>query len=152
MTGTACIRMLRCVDRSTFDDYIRRFNARDATAFDDFIAPDMQMLNGGLRFTGVEGMKAHYAKIWASFSEELHVDRFVSDDETIAIRMWTHFTALDDDPDSVFGPVEKDETFDFHGVILYHVENGKFTQIQVAYNSFTRTGTDGEQVELGIPH
>jgi hypothetical protein len=35
------------MDRATFDDYIRRFNERDASAFDDYIAPDMQMLNGG---------------------------------------------------------------------------------------------------------
>jgi hypothetical protein len=122
------------MDRATFDDYIRRFNERDASAFDDYIAPDMQMLNGGLRLTGAEGMKQHYAKIWSSFSEELHVERFVSD------------------PDSTFGPVEKDETFDFRGLILYHLEGGLFTQIQVAYNSFTNTKMDGETVELGIPH
>jgi hypothetical protein len=140
------------MDRATFDDYIRRFNERDASAFDDYIAPDMQMLNGGLRLTGAEGMKQHYAKIWSSFSEELHVERFVSDEETLAIRMWTHFTALRDDPDSTFGPVEKDETFDFRGLILYHLEDGLFTQIQVAYNSFTNTKVDGETVELGIPH
>jgi hypothetical protein len=76
----------------------------------------------------------------------------VSDEETVAIRMWAHFTALDDDPDSMFGPVSKDETFDYRGLILYHVENGQFTQIQVAYNSFTNTKPGGEPVELGIPH
>jgi ketosteroid isomerase-like protein len=92
------------MDRETFDDYIRRFNAQDATAFDDYIAPDMHMLNGGLELIGAEGMKEHYAKIWASFSEELHV------------------------------------------------EDGRFARIQVAYNSFTNTKVDGEQVELGIPH
>ena len=119
---------VRNMDRETFDDYIRRFNAQDTTAFDDYIAPDMHMLNGGLELTGAEGMKEHYAKIWASFSEELHVERFVSDEETVAIRMWAHFTALDDDPDSMFGPVGKGETFDFRGLILYHVENGKFAR------------------------
>jgi hypothetical protein len=144
--------MLRSMDRSTFDDYIRRFNAQDTTAFDAYIAPDMKMLNGALELTGAEGMKEHYARIWSTFSEELHVDRFVSDERTIAIRMWAHFTALRDDPDSVFGPVSKDETFDFRGLILYHVEDGRFTQIQVAYNSFLNTKVDGERIELGIPH
>ncbi len=51
------------MDRARFDEYIRRFNAEDETAFDEFVAPHMQMLNGGLELTGVQAMKAHYAKI-----------------------------------------------------------------------------------------
>jgi hypothetical protein len=141
------------MERARFDEYIRRFNAEDETAFDEFIAPDMRMLNGGLEFTGVEGMKAHYAKIWAGFREELHVERFVSDDETLAIRMWTHFTARHDDPDSLFGPVRAGETFDYRGLIMYHLApDGRFQQIQVAYNSFTHTKLDGTAIEMGIPH
>jgi hypothetical protein len=141
------------MDRPRFDEYIRRFNEEDDTAFDEFIAPDMRMLNGALEFTGVEGMKAHYAKIWAGFREELNVERFVSDDETLAIRMWTHFTALHDDPDSLFGPVQEGETFDYRGLIMYHLaEDGRFQQIQVAYNSFTNTKPDGTVIEMGIPH
>jgi hypothetical protein len=141
------------MERARFDEYIRRFNEEDDSAFDEFIAPDMRMLNGALEFTGVEGMKHHYAQIWAGFREELHVERFVSDNETVAIRMWTHFTAHRDDPDSLFGPVRKDETFDFRGVIVYHLaEDGRFEQIQVAYNSFSHTTLDGTTVEMGIPH
>jgi hypothetical protein len=144
--------MLAVTDRATFDDYIRRFNAQDETAFDDYLAPDMRMLNGALEFSGVEGMKRHYALIWAGFSEELHVERFVSDEETLAIRMWTHFTALKDDAASLFGSVRAGETFDYRGVIMYHLAGGKFSQIQVAYNSFAHTRLDGERVEFGIPH
>jgi hypothetical protein len=141
------------MDRARFDDYIRRFNEQDATAFDDYIAPGMRMLNGGLEFTGVEGMRDHYARIWDGFREELHVERFVSDDRSLAIRMWTHFVARRDDPDSLFGPVREGETFDFRGLILYHLgPDERFEQIQVAYNSFTHTLLDGTEVELGIPH
>jgi hypothetical protein len=42
-----------------FREYIRRFNAEDDTAFDDFLAPDMHMKNGTLEYTGVQGMKDH---------------------------------------------------------------------------------------------
>ena len=100
----------------------------------------------------MQGMKDHYAKIWKGFSEELHVERFVSDEHTLAIQMWTHFTAQKDDKESLFGPVKAGETFDFHGVIMYELENDKFTSIRVAYNSFTYTNFKGETVELGIPH
>ncbi|HKS99789.1 MAG TPA: nuclear transport factor 2 family protein [Rugosimonospora sp.] len=138
--------------RETFDDYIRRFNAQDTTAFDDYIAADLQMRNGTLTFEGRQGMKDHYARIWASFTERLTVERFVSDDDTLAIQMWAHFTALADDPASLFGPVRKAETFDFHGLIMYRLRGGQFADIRVAYNSFTHTDTHATTTELGIPH
>ncbi len=140
------------MDRGTFDDYISRFNARDATAFGDYIDPDARVLNGSLEINGAEGMKEHYARIWRSFSEELHVERFVSDEDSLAIQMWTHFTALEDDDDSPFGAVKAGETFDYHGVIMYQLVNSKFTDIKVAYLSFSRTDLEGTTVELGIPH
>jgi hypothetical protein len=38
-------------------------------------------------------------------------------------------------------------------VILYHLApDGRFEQIQVAYNSFTHTKRDGTVIEMGIPH
>lgn len=138
--------------RSTFDDYIRRFNAQDATAFDEYIAADLHMQNGLLEFEGRQGMKEHYAKIWASFTEDLTVERFISDEDTVAIRMWAHFTARHDDPESLFGPVKKGETFDFRGLIMYQLADGKFADIKVAYNSFSFTNLDGVTRELGIPH
>lgn len=138
--------------RETYDDYIRRFNAQDMTAFEDYIAPSMRMVNGTLEFHGVQGMKDHYQLLWRTFSEELTVERFVSDDETLAVQMWAHFTAQHDDPESLFGPVKAGETFDFRGVIIYQIENGKFADIRVAYNSFTYTNLAGEVVDRGIPH
>jgi hypothetical protein len=138
--------------REIYNDYIKRFNAQDITAFEDYLAPDMHMLNGTLEFYGVQGMKDHYKKIWKTFSEDLTVERFVSDEDTLAVQLWAHFTALYDDDVSLFGSVKKGEVFDFRGVIMYQIENGKFSDIRVAYNSFTRTNLAGEIISLGIPH
>lgn len=140
------------MDRSRFNAYIDRFNAEDATAFDEFIATDMHMTNGTLEFTGVDGMKAHYAKIWGTFREHLDVGRYVTDGSHIAIEMETEFTCLRDDPDSTFGPVHAGDRFHFSGLIMYDVVDGKFAKIRVAYNSFTFTRADGTTTELGIPH
>lgn len=140
------------MDKKIFDDYIARFNAEDRTAFDDYIHPDLHMINGTLEFHGVQGMRDHYAAIWAGFVEQLAVERFVSDEQTIAIHMKTHFIARDDNPESLFGPVLAGETFDFDGLIMYQVENGKFAEIRVAYHSFVYTNADGERTSLGIPH
>ena len=138
--------------REVFDDYIKRFNARDASAFDDYIDRNARVINGTLEIKGMQGMKDHYAWIWRSFSEELHVERFVSDEHTLAIQMWTHFKAMKDDNDSPFGKVKVGESFDYHGIIMYQIEKNKFTDIKVAYLIFTRTDLKGKMTELGIPH
>lgn len=140
------------MDRATFDDYIARFNAQDATAFDDYIHPELRMQNGGMVFHGVQGMKDHYAWIWRSFSEVLDVQRFVSDDDSIGIEMQTHFTALRDDPDTPFGPVVAGDRFEYHGNIMYRMRDGKFGDIRVAYLSFAHIAPDGTETQLGLAH
>jgi SnoaL-like domain len=140
------------VDRTRFDEYIDRFNAEDHTAFDEFIHPELRMQNGGLVFHGVQGMKDHYARIWRTFREVLDVQRFVSDDDTIAIEMQTHFDALRADEDTPFGPVVRGDLFDYHGVIMYRMENGKFADIRVAYLSFAHTAPDGTTTQRGLAH
>lgn len=139
--------------RETFMDYIARFNAEDATAFEDYLTDDMQMLNGALRFAGVEGMKDHYQnKIWPFFREILNPLRFVSDDRHVAIEMHTDFIARDDVPETLFGPVVKGERFAYRGLIMYDLRDGKFCTITVAYNSFTNIKLDGTVIEMGLPH
>lgn len=141
------------MEKSHFEEYIRRFNERDLTAFDDYLAPDMHMTNGTLEYDGVAGMRAHYQKIWATFDEELHVERYVSDGLTVAIQMRTHFTAHRDDAESLFGEVAQGTTFDFRGLIMYRLRgDGLFQDIRVAYNTFIRTDPDGRSADLGIPH
>lgn len=138
--------------KERYMEYIKRFNAQDMSAFDDFIAPDLHMINGTLEYRGVQGMKDHYAKIWGRFTEDLAIEKFISNDDHIAVQMWAHFTVLEEDEESLFGPVKEGENFDFRGLILYDLENGKFKRIRVAYNSFSFTNQQGEVTELGIPH
>lgn len=141
------------MNQETFDDYIARFNRRDMTAFEDYLDDDMHMQNGTLEFTGVQGMKDHYAKIWSTFREELAPTDFVGSDTNAAIRMVTFFTAERDDPESLFGPVALGDRYEFRGVISYRLTaEGRFADILVAYNSFTSIRADGTVTELGIPH
>ena len=141
------------MNKATFDDYIERFNNEDTTAFDRYLAPNMAILNGGLQLNGIQGMKDHYQqRIWPYFIETIHVEQFVSDDENLAVRMWTNFKAKHDADDTLFGAVQKGDQFDFRGVIMYRLKNGLFTHIWVAYNSFTNTKIDGSVVNLGLPH
>jgi len=141
------------VDQADFDTYIARFNKEDPGAFETYMAPDIRMLNGTLELNGVAEVKAHYARIWGAMRESLDVERFVSDADTVAIQMHTHFEVRADDPGSPFGPIRQGETFDYHGLIMYRLRaDGKFADIKVAYLSFIHTGLDGAQTDLGIPH
>lgn len=136
-----------------FREYIARFNAEDHTAFEDYLHPQMHMLNGTLEYTGIDGMINHYKeRIWPDFIETLTVPRFVSSDKFIAIHMNTHFEAKHDKQGSLFGDVKKGETFDFNGLIMYTLEDGLFRDIQVAYNSFIYTDVTGATKDLGMPH
>jgi hypothetical protein len=136
-----------------FDTYIRRFNQEDPGAFEDYMAPDVHMLNGTLELNGVDAVKEHYGRIWGAMRESLYVERFVSDASTVAIQMHTHFEVLTDDEDSPFGQIRAGETFDFHGLIMYRLrDDEKFADIKVAYNSFVYTDLRGAAIDLGIPH
>ena len=141
------------MNRETFEDYLSRFNARDVTAFEDYLCEDMQMLNGALRFEGVEGMKDHYVgKIWPHFEEKLNLIRFLGGEDHVAVELRTDFTAQHDADTTLFGPVKAGEMFVYRGLIMYDLRDGRFATITVAYNSFTNVKTDGTQVEMGLPH
>ena len=141
------------MERARFDEYVRRFNAEDASAFDEFLAPDMHMQNGGLHFDGVQGMKDHYARIWGRFKETLQVRRFVSDGRHLSVHLNTHFEALRDDADTPFGSVRRGECFDYDGIVFYDLDaTGRFSSIQVSYLSFVRTDLNGVRHSLGLAH
>jgi hypothetical protein len=141
------------VDRADFDTYIARFNKEDPGAFETYMAPDVRMLNGTLELNGVGEVQAHYGRIWSAMRESLNVERFVSDADTVAIQMHTHFEVRADDSASPFGEIREGETFDYHGLIMYRLRSdGKFADIKVAYLSFIYTDRDGTATDLGIPH
>jgi len=140
------------MDRARYDQYVQRFNAEDATAFDEFIAPDMRMLNGALEFRGIQGMRDHYERrIWPYFRETLEILKFVASDAVLAAQLRTHFLAKVG-AETLFGTVVPGDQFEYRGIVMYEIGDGRFTCITVAYNSFTRTNRTGDVIELGMPH
>lgn len=140
------------MDRAQFDEYVRYFNAEDPRGFEKFLAEDVHVQNGRLKFQGVDKMKAHYAKIWGKMKETLNVLSFISSDDHIAVNLWTHFDVLTDDKESIFGSVKKGEMFDFTGIVFYTVQCEKIVDIKVAYLDFEHTGLDGTRTSIGMAH
>lgn len=137
--------------RDEYDDYVRRFNARDNSAFEIYLSPDVQVWNGTFHYMGVEGMKAHYAKVWAAFKETLNVLRFVASEDTVAVELRTDFEAMVDADDTPLGPVREGERMQYHGVVLYERRDRRFTSIKVAYLSLSHCDVDGKRTSLAAP-
>jgi hypothetical protein len=140
------------VELATFNDYLTRFNAQDPSAFDTYIAPDVHVQNGNLHIHGADAMRGMYAQIWQTFTEQVSVSDYLNVGDSTAVRMHAHFTVLADNPASPLGPVTKGETFDFRGLVLYRIADGRFTEITVAYNNFIHTDTAGAEIDRGIPY
>lgn len=136
-----------------FKQYIARFNQEDPGAFEEFLAPDVMVVNGTLELPGRSEMARHYTDlIWPNFVETLSVLRFVSDESTAAVQMWTRFAARRA-ATTLFGDVLAGEIFDYRGVIMYEIgPDQRFHRITVAYNSFINTKPDGQVVNMGLPH
>ncbi len=138
--------------RDRFDDYLRRFNAADSSAFLEYMHPRVLMTNGSMHLQGVEAVRAHYElNIWPCFDETVHVERFVTDESTLAVRLRTTFVARSD-ATTVFGSVRRADRFQYLGVVLYEIEDGRFTRIDVAYSEFLRIDSEGRATSLGMPH
>ncbi|MPT49052.1 MAG: nuclear transport factor 2 family protein [Sphingobium sp.] len=129
--------------REEYDDYVNRFNKRDLTVFDEYLSPDVKVWNGEFFYTGIDGMKNHYAVIWKSFIETLNILRFVSDEKTAAAELLTTFEPTADADSTPVGPVRIGDRLEFHGVVLYEIADGRFTSIKVSYLTFTHIAPDG---------
>jgi hypothetical protein len=140
------------MNREEYNRYIERFNARDLTAFDDYIHPDLFMQNGQLVTHGRQGMKDHYTWIWKTYSEDLEVLQFMTTSDRIAIEMKARFEAQRDGIETPFGDVVAGEKFEFHGLIMYQLVEEMFKDIRVAYFSFKHTDLDGNVNDLGLAH
>ncbi len=141
------------MDRAAFDDYIQRFNAKDLTTFDDYFLPDVRMLNGTLELLGVPAVQEHYTPHLVT----VHRGAAASTASSWTTTRSPSRCGPTSPPSTttrrpLFGPVRKGETFDFRGLIMYWVQDGRFANIEVAYNTFTFTDAAGQSTELGIPH
>lgn len=114
--------------KEKFEAYINRFNNRDSSFFENFVHSNAKTINGTPEIFSLRGMKDRYARTRKGFSEELHVQLFVSDERPLAIQIRTHITARENDIEFLFGPVKAGETFNYHGVTLYEQKDDSFAR------------------------
>jgi nuclear transport factor 2 (NTF2) superfamily protein len=142
----------RIINKASYMHYIKVFNEKNRDAFAAYFTPDVYYRNGNLVLEGVDAVKGHYKKLWEYMVEDLTVNEFVFDGDTLAVDLHAKFTAIKTDKNSPFGPIKKGDGFDYYGSIIYKINyQGKISSVVVSYLDFTMT-KDGVTTSIGAPH
>jgi hypothetical protein len=126
--------------REEFDVYLAKFNSRDYKGFLDYFAENFEMIHVGGSFKTREAVMKFYNFLHAYIKESVIVDRFVSDEFTIALEARVQIQGMKElSPEAVaasdfpkLNPLAVGQTVVIPQFIHYHLENGKFVKVVCA--------------------
>ncbi len=128
------------MNREEFDVYLQKFNSRDYKGFLDYFADSFEMVHVGGSLKSREAVMKFYNFLPAYIKETVIVDRFVSDEHTVAIEarvqiqgvkeLSAEAVAASDYPK--LKPLAVGEIAVIPQFIHYHLENGKFVKVVCA--------------------
>jgi hypothetical protein len=126
--------------REEFDVYLKKFNSRDYKGFLDYFADEFEMIHVGGSFKTRESVMNFYNFLHAYIKESVIVDRFVSDEHTIALEarvqiqgvkeLSSEAVAASDFPK--LKPLAVGQIAVIPQFIHYHLEKGKFVKVVCA--------------------
>jgi hypothetical protein len=73
------------MDRTTYDEYLRRFNARDYDGVLEYFADEFEVTFAGYSLRSRDAVKSFYRFIHHYCSESIVIDHFISTDRMIAM-------------------------------------------------------------------
>ena len=126
--------------REEFDAYLKKFNSRDYDGFLDYFADEFEMIHVGGSFKTRESVRKFYDFLHAYIKESVIVDRFVSDEHTIALEVRVRIEGVKElSPETVAAsdwpklkPLKVGQTAVIPQFIHYHLEKGKFVKVVCA--------------------
>ncbi len=125
------------MDEADFRRYVEAYNEGDMETSSSYWAEDVEVSLPGHRSSpsGKEAFREHFADLHAMLDEHIEIeDLFVSaDGRKLAVEFHSTFTAKEDIPDFVYGPLEEDESTTNRAFLHYTInEDDEFTRIKVA--------------------
>ena len=128
------------MNREEFDVYLKKFNNRDYEGVLDYFADKFEMIHVGGSLTTREAVMKFYSFLHAYINESVIVDRFVSDENTIALEVRVRIQGEKElSPETVAAsdyprltPLTVGQTAVIPQFIHYHLENGKFVKVVCA--------------------
>ncbi len=126
--------------REEFDVYLEKFNSRDYEGFLDYFADEFEMIHVGGSLKTRESVRKFYDFLHAYIKESVIVDRFVSDEHTIALEVRVRIEGVKElSPETVAAsdypklkPLAVGQAAVIPQFIHYHLENGKFVKVVCA--------------------
>ncbi len=126
--------------REEFDVYLQKFNGRDYEGFLKYFADNFEMVHVGGSLKSRESVMKFYRFLHAYIKESVIVDRFVSDEHTIAIEARVQIQGAKElTPEAVAAsdypklkPLTVGQVAVIPQFIHYHLENGKFVKVVCA--------------------
>ncbi len=126
--------------REEFDVYLGKFNRRDYDGFLEYFADKFEMIHVGGSLKTRESVKKFYSFLHAYIKESVIVDRFVSDEDTIALEVRVQIEGAKElTPEAVAAsdypklkPLTVGQIAVIPQFIHYHLEKGKFVKVVCA--------------------
>lgn len=126
------------MNRSEFDLYLEKFNARDYLGFLEYYADKFELVFAGVSLKSRKEVLNFYAFLHHYLKETVIVDHFVSDENMIAIEarvriegvvdLSAEMIAASDYPGLL--PLKAGEVVEIPQFIHYHIVDGKFVRVE----------------------
>ena len=119
--------------RQAFIEYSKAFSKADFDRFSQYYNDDVTCeLGSGITLRGKDGIVNFYREMFKTVRENLTIHRVVADENGIAADITTQFTAIEDAPNFVVGPLKKGECIRGRVFVHYVLRDGKISKISVA--------------------
>jgi ketosteroid isomerase-like protein len=116
-----------------FASYIDAFNRNDYAGFAGYYAPDVALVIAGKHeLLGREAIIEFYRLVKATTRRTITVNRLITTPHAIAAELQSEFLALQDLPDFTAGAMRGGERVFINTVVIYDLEDGKFSRIRSA--------------------
>jgi hypothetical protein len=118
--------------RQAFMEYARAFSNADFDGFSRFYTDDVRCELPSMVLEGRAGIVDFYREMFKTVRESLTLHQLVADDAGLAADVTSQFTAIEDAPHFVVGPLRKGESIRVRVFVYYTLREGKIAHIRVA--------------------
>jgi hypothetical protein len=128
------------IERHDYEEYLRRFNARDYDGVFDFYTEQPQIAFFGITIHSREELKRFYGFLHAHASEAITVERFASSDDLVALEAIVRIEGLRDlsaealaaEGYGQLNPIARGQVIEMRQMIHYDVVDGRFAAVRCA--------------------
>lgn len=128
------------IERADYEEYLRRFNARDYDGVFDFFTEHPSIAFFGITIGSREELKRFYGFLHAHASEAITVERFASSEDLVALEAIVRIEGLRDLSAETLAaagygelhPITAGQVIEMRQMIHYDVVDGKFAAVRCA--------------------